>query len=94
MASPRTSKKKVTFSYAAPEAKSVQLASEFTDWEKAPVNLKKGKGGLWKTTVPLPPGRYEYRFLVDGQWQDDPQCPNRHPNQFGSVNCVCVVDGA
>jgi len=94
MAKQMTAKQKVTFSCAAPEAKSVQLASEFTDWEKSPVNLKKDKGGLWKTTVSLPPGRYEYRFLVDGQWRDDPQCPNRHPNRFGSANCVCFVGGA
>jgi hypothetical protein len=33
-------------------------------------------------------------MLVDGEWRDDPQCPNRHPNQFGGQNCVCIVDGA
>jgi len=47
---------------------------------------------VWKKTISLPPGRYEYRLLVDGQWQDDPQCPLRQPNQFGGENCVCEVN--
>jgi hypothetical protein len=69
-----------------------RLAGDFTGWEQAPVGLKKDKGGVWKKTLALPPGRYEYRLLVDGQWRDDPQCINRRPNQFGGQNCVCVVD--
>jgi 1,4-alpha-glucan branching enzyme len=87
-------KQKVTFSYTAPSAQRVLLAGDFTGWNQAPVSLRKDKGGIWKKTVSLPPGRYEYRLLVDGEWRDDPQCSNRQPNQFGSENCVCVVNGA
>ena len=87
-------KQKVTFSYVAPAAQSVMLAGDFTGWKQAPISLKKDKNGVWKKTVSLPPGKYEYRLLVDGQWQDDPQCPTRQPNQFGGQNCVCIVDGA
>jgi len=90
----KTAKQKVTFSYHAPSAQSVALAGDFTGWNQAPVVLKKDKGGVWKKTISLPPGRYEYRLLVDGQWRDDPQCANRQPNQFGSENCVCIVNGA
>jgi 1,4-alpha-glucan branching enzyme len=86
-----TAKKKVTFSYDAPAAQSVAVAGDFTDWQQAPLSLKKDKQGLWKKTVSLPPGRHEYRFLVDGEWRDDPQCADRAPNQFGGHNCVCTV---
>ena len=86
-------KENVTFSFTAPEAKTVMLAGDFTGWQEAPLELKKSKGGVWKKTVPLPPGRYEYRLLVDGQWQDDPQCPARESNPFGTENCVRVVNG-
>lgn len=89
----KTAKKKVTFSCCAPEAQNVSVAGDFTGWQQAPVALKQDKQGVWKKTVSLPPGRYEYRLLVDGDWRDDPQCPNRAPNQFGSENCVCVVAG-
>ncbi|HWH68134.1 MAG TPA: isoamylase early set domain-containing protein [Candidatus Sulfotelmatobacter sp.] len=94
MAKPKTPKQKVTFSYSAPEAQHVLLAGDFTGWQQAPLSLKKFKGGVWKKTISLPPGKYEYRLLVDGQWQDDPQCPNRTPNQFGGQNCVCIVSEA
>lgn len=89
-----TAKEKVTFSFTAPEAKSVLLAGDFTGWQQAPLELKKAKDGVWKKTVSLSPGRYEYRLVVDGQWQDDPACAMRQPNQFGGANCVCVVNGA
>ena len=89
----KSAKKKVTFSYVAPEAQTVLLAGDFTSWQEAPVSLKKDKSGVWKKTISLAPGRYAYRLLVDGQWRDDPQCPNRQPNQFGGENCVCIVNG-
>ena len=88
----KTLKQKITFSYLAPEAQSVQLAGDFTDWEQSPVTLRKAKGGVWKATLALPPGAYEYRLLVDGEWRDDPQCADRRPNSFGSQNCVCTVN--
>jgi 1,4-alpha-glucan branching enzyme len=94
MPKPKTAKQKVTFSYAAPAAQSVLVAGDFTGWQQAPLELTKDKAGIWKKTVSLAPGRYEYRLLVDGEWRDDPNCPQRHPNQFGGENCVCVVNGA
>jgi 1,4-alpha-glucan branching enzyme len=90
MAKTKALKQKVTFSYKA-AAEKVQVAGDFTGWEQAPIDLKKSKSGLWTKILSLPPGRYEYRLLVDGEWQDDPECPNRQPNQFGGENCVCVV---
>ena len=91
MAQFKALKQKVTFTFKAPQAESVLLAGDFTGWQQAPLAMKKNKGGVWKKTVALPQGKYEYRLLVDGQWQDDPQCPNREPNQFGGHNCVCIV---
>ena len=89
----KIAKQKVTFSYNAPAAQEVVLIGDFTGWDQAPLTLKKEKGGTWKKTVSLPPGSYEYRLKVDGEWRDDPSCPNRRPNQFGGENCVCVVSG-
>jgi 1,4-alpha-glucan branching enzyme len=91
MAASKTPKLKVTFSISAPHAQSVLLAGDFTGWQQAPLSLKKQKSGVWKTSISLPAGRYEYRLLVDGNWQDDPNCSNRVPNQYGGQNCVCNV---
>jgi 1,4-alpha-glucan branching enzyme len=94
MTKAKTAKQKVTFTYVAPQARSVLLAGDFTGWQQTPVGLKKDKSGVWKATVSLVPGKYEYRLLVDGEWQNDPQCPTRQPNHFGGENCVCVVSKA
>ena len=91
MATKVSAKRKVDFKLFAPEAQTVLVAGNFTNWEQAPVGLKKQRNGLWKTTVSLSPGAYEYRMLVDGLWSDDPECATRVPNGNGSQNCVRVV---
>ncbi len=82
---------KESFSYSAPKATSVELAGNFTEWDKHPIKMRKLKDGTWKAEIALPPGEYEYRFLVDGQWRDDETCPVRRPNAFGGQNCVREV---
>ena len=63
---------------------------DFTHWQRNPINLAKQADGVWKTSMALI-GTYHYRFLVDGQWRDDPQCSLRIPNIFGSHNMVREV---
>lgn len=81
----------VTFSFYAPEAGNVLVAGDFTQWEGSPIHLVKEQSGHWKTTVSLKPGTYQYRLLVDGQWQNDPGCSQVQPNEFGSQNCILSV---
>lgn len=80
-----------TFTISAPEAQTVELVGSFTDWENNPISLKKSRDGTWKTTVALGSGTYEYRFKVDGQWRNDPDCPRRLTNPYGEENCIREV---
>lgn len=94
MKRPRTKKietRAQTFAFTAPDAVSVLLVGDFTRWQANPVRLVKGDGGLWTASVNLPPGTYHYRFLVDGQWRDDPECTVRVPNPYGGENAVRTV---
>ena len=84
-------RRKQTFSFTAPTALSVQLVGDFTNWQKQAINLRKGPDGIWRAVVELEPGPHHYRFLVDGQWHDDPDCTLRVPNPFGSHNSVRQV---
>jgi len=68
---------------SAPDAVSVQLVGDFTHWQERPINLQKGADGIWRTTVELDPGTHHYRFLVDGEWRDDPECALRTQNPYG-----------
>ena len=81
----------IEFRLAAPEARSVELAADFTDWAKSPAKLAMSRDGVWQTAVSLPPGQYSYRFIVDGQWWDDPCCTQRVANPFGTTNAVVSV---
>jgi 1,4-alpha-glucan branching enzyme len=80
-----------TFAFSAPDASSVQLVGDFTRWQDRPIGLQKGADGVWRTTVELSPGTHHYRFLVDGQWRDDPECRLRAPNPFGSEDMTRQV---
>lgn len=84
-------KKKQEFRFTAPNAQSVQLVGDFTDWRTTPVTLSKAKDGVWRVSVDLEPGRHMYRFLVDGTWCDDPDCTARVPNPYGSEDSVREV---
>ncbi len=80
-----------TFSITAPGASSVMLAGDFTQWQDKPISMVKRPGGLWTASVNLPPGTHHYRFLVDGQWRDDPENTLRAANPYGGENSIRAV---
>jgi len=80
--------KSQTFRFTAPDATSVILVGDFTHWQKGGIPMRKGKNGVWEATVPLAPGKHSYRFLVDGEWRDDPECKLRIPNPYGGEDMV------
>ena len=84
--------KKTQFEFLAPNAQEVYLAGDFNNWDASANPMKKDKKGIWKISLSLKPGRYEYRFLVDGNWENDPSCCGFVPNEFGSQNCVRIVE--
>ena len=53
--------------------------------------MTKGPDGVWRITLQLAAGSYEYKFLVDTDWRDDPANPRKRPNEYGGYNSVCEV---
>jgi 1,4-alpha-glucan branching enzyme len=88
-------KKRITFTFEAPEARRVHIAGSFNDWNIHSDPLSQSKAGrlkgTWKRFFYLEPGVYEYRFIVDGVWSDDPDTAELWTNEFGSFNCVVWV---
>ena len=80
--------KRVSFILEAPDAGWVSLAGDFNDWNPEGHLLKRDKKGVWKTSLNFVPGIYQYRFLVDGTWQNDPNSAECTENPFGTLNCV------
>ena len=84
-------RRKVTFSLNAPVAKQVVVLGDFNEWSATKHPMKKNENGDWQKIAMLPAGRYEYRFLVDGQWWNDPKNDQACPNCFGTHNNVLEV---
>jgi len=80
----------VRFTIEAPGARSVQLAADFNDWV---ADEMQSRDGIWTKVVPLPPGRYHYRYVVDGGWQTDPLNVHLEPTPWGGYNSVFVLEG-
>lgn len=87
----RPAERPVEFLLELPKAKSAAVVGTFNGWDGARTPLSPGPKGKWKATVWLPAGRYEYRFIVDGEWISDPRAKESVQNAFGSTNSVLVV---
>lgn len=82
---------RVCVEYAHPEAQEVGLAGSFNEWNPQAKRLTCTEQGKWKVEVQLPPGRYEYLLVVDGQWMTDPAASESVPNPYGGTNSVLSV---
>ena len=87
----KTQKKRITFKLEASDAKEVILVGDFSSWDAKKYVMRKDDKGRWAEIVTLAPGRYEYKFLVDGQWQNDPSNDQLVPNSFGTLNNILNV---
>jgi 1,4-alpha-glucan branching enzyme len=74
-----------------PDAKEVYLVGEFNNWDPRADRMVKAKGSFRKT-LRLAPGEYQYKFIVDGEWHNDPSAPRQTPNHFGTMNSVICVN--
>lgn len=82
----------VLFAVEAPDATQVQVAGDFNDWKPSEGRMEPA-GGVWRTVLKVPPGRYRYRYVIDGQWCRDPRNPAVEPSPLGGDDSLLVVDG-
>ncbi|MDZ4694766.1 MAG: diguanylate cyclase [Deltaproteobacteria bacterium] len=72
-------------------ANSVAVVGDFNDWDKLadPMSLR---DGLWSTHVPVAPGTYEYKFVIDGEkWVKDPSCVETVSDGYWGENSIATV---
>jgi len=78
------------FVMPAPGAQTVAVVGSFNNWK--PILLTdEDKDGIWLTNLPLPPGRYEYAFVVDGRWWGQDPLADEYVRSFGGYNSVRYV---
>ncbi len=72
--------------------RSVAVAGDFNGWSPAAHEMRANKGlGVFELLVPVQPGVYSYRLVIDGVWKPDPFNPATQPNPFGEANSVLRV---
>ncbi len=91
MAQKRVKRKRVTFSLSAPGAKDVSLTGTFNNWDIKKHLMKQNDDGLWTKTVIIPPGTYEYKYLVGGEWWHDPENESVTYNEHGTLNSIITI---
>jgi chromosome partitioning protein len=83
----------VVFAARFDDARKVLVAGDFNNWSSASTPMtSNGIPGIWRISLPLPKGKYRYRFVVDGKWVTDPNNQYVEANQYGELNNVVEVD--
>lgn len=85
-------KKTVSFEYRAAPGSKVFVAGSFNQWNPEQYIMTDSAGdGVFKTSIELGAGSYEYKFVVNGIWHTDPNCKGNVPNEYGTRNSVITV---
>ena len=81
----------VHFEVPARHAHEVWLVGSFNDWNLKATPMMRARDGTWTCDLDLPPGRYEYLFVIDGRWISDPKATETAPNPYGGCNSLLEV---
>jgi 1,4-alpha-glucan branching enzyme len=71
----------------------IYLSGDFNQWDERNTALRQDRDGVWRVALDLPAGsRYEFRYIVDGQWRTDFHADGCTGNQYGAHNSVVVAE--
>ena len=86
--------KSVEITCLASEAREVSVGGTFNGWDPSRTPMSKSANGIWRATLRVPPGSYEYKFWVDGEWVCEPGVDEFDPKLASSPDCVPNVYGS
>ena len=91
---PEITSEGVTFTFIDAKIERINIVGDFNNWSTTADPLLDRIGdGTWTIRIPLKPGRYEYKYLIDAKkWAPDPWNPNVVDDGFGGLNSVLVVE--
>jgi len=85
-------RREVVLRFPGYAGRDVLLAGDFNNWEPDQNVVTRTTGGAVEKILTLQPGVYQYRLVVDGQWQDDTSNPERAANLMGGYNSILRVE--
>jgi hypothetical protein len=91
---PTVTSEGVLFTFIDQKVKRINIVGDFNNWSTSADPLFDRAGdGTWTIRIPLQPGRYEYKYLIDGKkWTPDPWNPDVVDDGFGGLNSVILVE--
>ena len=83
----------VTFTLQASDAEDAFIAGDFNSWHPSQDSMYRDSTGTWVITLQLKPGRYEYKYVIDGgeTWKHDITNPLWVQDPYGGRNSVVIV---
>jgi len=83
----------VKFSFISSDARYVYVVGDFNNWTLDETSrLEHNKDGEWQKNFTLKPGKYKYKFVIDGRWTHDPDNPHQEYNTFGSIDSILNLE--
>lgn len=82
---------RVALELVKPGANRVYVAGSFNQWKPDQTPLAPMPDGRWVGELTVSPGKYEYLFVVDGQWVVDPRATETVQNPYGGRNAVLTI---
>ncbi len=75
----------ILFQFFSENARWVEMAGDFNNWVPEPL-VRRDEQGLWQKVIPITKGIFRYKFIVDGEWQIDPDYPVHRENAYGTLD--------
>jgi 1,4-alpha-glucan branching enzyme len=85
---PAMEEQEIILTLLDPAARQVNLAGNFNGWRPETTPMKNTGAGKWVVRLMLRSGQYEYRFVVDGRWIEDPGASQRVASPYGGFNSI------
>lgn len=81
----------VTLTFGNMDCNDIQIAGDFNDWQPDHGVETRVVNGVLQKVLSVKPGAYQYRLIVDGKWQEDPDNPLQVTNDYGEINSLLRV---
>lgn len=81
----------VTLTFGTMDCADIQIAGDFNDWQPDHGVETRIVNGVLQKILSVKPGAYQYRLIVDGKWQEDPDNPLQVTNDYGEINSLLRV---
>jgi len=79
------------FMFNGPPGEIITVAGTFNNWDPFMYEMREGPQGVYRLTIPLPSGTYQYMFFHRGERFTDPFNPRRIYGRDGSAASEVVI---